>query len=642
MPVLLVACSPAGPAPRAPAQPAQPAQPAAQQQQPPAPAAPAARPEDAPDGEIARLSRALAEVDEASPRSVDSALKAADAIGDARLAAAAPALIDLAQRPATKRLVAAQVAAIRALGKLEADRPRAAAALAAIVERAPPPHPRRARGDDQRQRTERRELALAVTGAAINALAELRAEAATGALVLAMYRYPELLAQLRRALVASGPGAALELRKILRGQHAAVNQLFAAERLDRECDDEAGAACQPVSAMDYYAAVALGGFYDPSAAPDLLAAIGRPAAPAYIFEGEPGPSQHLAILDALRKLGAPAAAPAVRALWADRKQELGTRAAAIATYPFVAPFVAPPAAPAPRDDAATQELGKIAADNAADDTLRQEAATAYARLSRDPRGIATLQALAKRYLDAAAGKRRAAERERPRAEAADQDLESGKQKLEAAKVDLIAMTKDPAASAKQIRDATAALKRLQEDFTNDRRAHREKTATHRELDRFATAYLGFARMFQYHIARLEVALRCKDDLACYATTLRLTTDEAAGKVAPYIKDVFAWTDDEKRELLDAASERAVLEIGRRGGQPAAQTLIPALLDQLASERRTVRQSVLLMLPRIARPPCPMCAEKLERAIEAATRKATHAELALEARLLHAYFAPRPR
>jgi hypothetical protein len=589
------------------------------------------------------FSRALREVDEANPRSVDSAFKAADALGDARLAAAAPELIALAQRPATKKLVSAQIAAIRALGKLEGDRPRAVAALTAIVDRAPPPHSRRAPGAEDRQqrleRLERLELALTVTGAAINALAELRAESATGTLVLALYRYPQLLSQLRRALVASGPGAVPELRKVLRGQHAAVNQLFAAERLDRECDAGPGAPCRPLSAMDYYAAIALGGFHDATAVPELLAALRRPAAPAYSFDGDPGPSQHTAILDALRKIGAPAAAPPLRALWADRKQDLALRAAAIATYPFVAP---PAPASAPRDATAAQELSKIAADNAAEDALRQEAATAYARLSRDPRGIATMQALAKRYLDASSDKRRAAERERPSAETADQIIEREKQQLEAAKVALLTMTKDPAASAEQIRAATDDVKRLEEDYKKDRLAHREKTAKYRELDRFAKAYLGFARMFQHHIARLEVAIRCKDELACYAAGLQLTTDDAARNVAPYIVDVAAWTGDEKRELAAAAVERAVLEIGRRGAGPKAPELTTALLDLLASDRRAVRQSVLLALPRIAPPPCPVCAEQLERAIELAVRRATHIDLAPEARVLHAYFAPRPR
>src|SRR4051812_34066618 len=54
------------------------------------------------------LKRALSEVDEANPRSVDSASKAADALGESRQADGLDALIELAQKPVTKKLISAQ------------------------------------------------------------------------------------------------------------------------------------------------------------------------------------------------------------------------------------------------------------------------------------------------------------------------------------------------------------------------------------------------------------------------------------------------------------------------------------------------------------------------------------------------------
>src|SRR4051794_24343360 len=45
------------------------------------------------------LIKALSEVDEANPRSVDSAQKAADALGDAKLSAGLDALIEIANKP---------------------------------------------------------------------------------------------------------------------------------------------------------------------------------------------------------------------------------------------------------------------------------------------------------------------------------------------------------------------------------------------------------------------------------------------------------------------------------------------------------------------------------------------------------------
>ena len=585
------------------------------------------------DDALPFLGQALTEVDDANPRSVDSALAAADAIGEAHLAAGLPALASLAHRPATKKLIAAQVAAIRALGKLSADRARATAALVQLLEREPPPHPRDIRGPDRRPHLERFELALTATGASINALAELRAEAATAPLVLTMYRLPELNRQTWRALAAIGPRAVDELRRILRGEHAAVNQLFRAKQLDRACSDPtdpsdpsapAAPFCEPVSAMDAYAAGALGALLDPTAVPDLLAALKRPAKPAYILDDAPGPSQHTFILDALRKIGAPEAAPTVRALWTDRKVALATRAAAIATYPFLS-----------TDGAAADELGKIAADNRAEDELRLEAATAYARLSREPRSIALFQSLAQRYLDASAKKRREADREKPRADAADKDLEPRKQALDKMKIDLLALTKDERVGAAEIRAATAAVKRAEADLKDAWRAHREKTRPYKQLDQQAKAYLGFARTFQVHIVRVDVALRCKEGLSCYEAHLRITTDEVAKNVTPYIKDAFQWTVDDQRLLVEAAVDRALLELGRRGVNAAP--MLGAVLALLANESRAIRQAALLALPRIARSPCAECVEKLDLAIQSTQGKPLFADVAQEAALLRAYF-----
>src|SRR5688500_18402555 len=81
------------------------------------------------------LIKALTEVDEANPRSVDSAQKAADALGDAKLEAGLDALIEIAQKPVTKKLIAAQVAAIRAIGKYSDQKQKASAALIKIIDR---------------------------------------------------------------------------------------------------------------------------------------------------------------------------------------------------------------------------------------------------------------------------------------------------------------------------------------------------------------------------------------------------------------------------------------------------------------------------------------------------------------------------
>jgi len=590
---------------------------------------PLAREEPAPrtSQEGARWLQAIVELDDTSPRSVDAATRAADAIGQARLAGALPALVGLAKQPVSKRTIAAHIGAIRAIGKLEQG--PAAAALIELLARPRPVHPRLATSKDQQRALEEGfALYLATTGATINALAELRAQGTVKPLLRQLYETPELAVQLRRAIVASGPGAADEVRKVLRGESAEINQLFRDHKLGVYCGDKNDAPadqCQKTSAMDFYAALLLGDLHDPRSAADLLAAVKRPALPAYYLDDQAGPTQHMAIFDALRKLGSAEAAAPLRALWTRRDTDLLARIGAVGAYAFVAP-----------DDAGVDELGKIAADNTADDQLRQEAATAFARLAREPRHIAVLVTLAKRYLDASAKQRRLADDKPKRtAEAADAALAKVKLALDTAKTELLAMTRDAASTADQIRAKTDAAKRAEEDFKLAKQAHRDKASAYKQLDSAARAYLGYARLFQTHVARIEIAIRCKDDLQCYAKTLALTNDEAAANVRAHITDVDTWTPDEKLGLVEASVERAMLELGRRGTKAAAFTDL--LLDHAKSDNRLIRQSILLALPRIAALPCTSCAAKLDAAIKAGEGKTTLGELNAETTLLRNYF-----
>ncbi len=589
-----------------------------QESPPPAPAS---------KGSAAQWIAAITGVDEASAPSVDRAVDAAEAIGEARSPAGIPALIGIAHRPVTRKLVNAQIAAIRALGKLSEDKARVVAALTQIISREPPPNPLYSAGprNNEPSAMERFELALAVTGAALDALAELRAEAATGELVRAMYLFPDLFPQVQRALVASGPATAGELRKILRGEHEAVNQLFRTRHLDRYCGGITGAECKEVSAKDFYAAMALGGFYDAGAVPDLVAALKRPAEPAY-FRPEAhsltrGPWQHVAILETLRKIGSPDAAPAMRALWSDRQWDFAIRATALEAYAYVS-----------REGAAAEELGRMAMDDAIGFELRAAAGAAHARLSRDPRSIAMLQGLASRFLEAGARAAREAGPPNPRAEKAHQELESAKRTLKAAREDLLAKTKDPSIPATQILDGTKAVRKAELDL----RMATLKIQPFQDLEWLGKAAPGFARGVQRNLAQIDLAVRCKEDLACFAASLRLTPDEAARGLLPYVEDVLAWTAEDKRDLAAAVGERAALEIARRGAEAREHT--GALLDQVATEHEGLRQSILFALSKIAKVPCDACVEKLDLAVKSGEGQPGLSELTLETALLRNYFA----
>jgi len=595
------------------------------------------------------LIKALTEVDEANPRSVDSAQKAADALGEAKLDAGLDALIEIASKPVSKKLIAAQVAAIRAIGKYGDQKQKASAALMKIIDRDPPDHPRTAKDKEQgRALEEKFGLFLGVTGASINALSELRIPSAAKTLVLSMYRTPELFTQIRRALVASGPTAEEELRKVLRDQNPEVEQLFKDKKLDRYCGDKNDAPpdqCQLVSAKHFYPAVVIGDFYDPKAVPDLLAALKKPPYPQYYSDDQPsGSTQYNAIFDALRKIGAPEGADQVRAMWmagsggggGGKKgkgappppsgPDLMTRILAIGAYPFMT-----------RDGAGTDELGKIAADNGADDNLRTEAATAFARLSRSAADTKVLTDLANKYFEAADKKKKeAAGKPKTDAEAADKELEKVKKKLESAKMNVLKITKDTTSTAAQIKAASEEAKKVEDEMKAAKKVHKEKTAPFKQAEGAAKAYKGYARMFQTHIARIEVALRCKQDLNCYVGTLKLTPDESAKNLTPYIKDIKDWTKDEKLGLLEGEVERAMLEIGKQGSK--AGQFADTLLDAAKSDNRLIRQSILLALPKIAKIPCTNCEAKLDAAIKAGEGKTTLGDLNLETTMLRNYFA----
>jgi hypothetical protein len=600
------------------------------------------------DAALPFLKKALLEVDEANPRSVDSAAKAADALGEAQLPAGLEALVELSQKPTSKKLITAQVGAIRAIGKYEGHKPEAVAALTKLIDREPPAHPRTAKPDNKAATEEKFGLFLGTTGAAINALAELRAPQAAKTLVLAQYRTPELFEQIRRALVASGPDAKAELRKVVTGTHPEVEQLFKQDKYSKYCgDNKAPAQCQPVSARDFYASTVLGDFYDPATVPDLLAVLKRPPLPAYYVHDDrddvdiAGPTQHVAVFDALGKIGSGEAAKPVYEIWHGVKApkkgdeapaDFGTKMLAIVKYPFLA-----------RDLTGVEELAAIAADNGNDreaefhDQLRQAAAEAFARMSRDSKSISILQGLAKKYFDASAEKRKAADG-KPKADsdAADKVLEKEKKKVDDIKADLIKLTKDTSKSADDIKKATKAVKDAETAFKGHKLKHREATRPYKELDNLAKAYKSFGRLFQHHIARIEIGTRCKDNLDCYADTLKMKPEDGKKFVGSYIPDLSTWGKDDLERLREGFIERAMLELGKRG--QAASKYTDLLLDNAKSDNRIIRQSILLALPKIAKIPCQSCETKLDAALKAGEGKTALKGLQVETTMMRNYFS----
>ena len=555
------------------------------------------------------LKKAVEDVDKDSPRSVESARLAAEALGKAKIEGALEILAAAANNAPAKPL---RGQAILSLGEL--GDPKAVPVLANII-----------REDFNPQRPE-------LHGAAILALGKIKSAEAVPVLIEAMYRLPFFFKQVRRALVASGSEAVSpRIAKILKGEDADVNALFKDKKLDTYCGDPgkdpvAPSECLPVAAMDYYAAIIAGDLYDPALVGPLLEVLKREAKPSYYVDFAPGPPAHNAALDSLRKIGSPEAAPAILAMWTDSKSQFRPMAANVFSY--VSHEGAEPAG----GGKAVDLLGKIAADNNADQGLRLEAATAYARLANRKDQIPLLRTLADKYQEASDKAAKEAEG-KPKA-----DYEKAKGPYDAAKATLDAAKKkvrDAGGEGKAPVDLIQEMTKAKEDFEKVKGPYTTAKNAWKTLQDTSEAYRGFQRVFETHIARIEIAIRCGNDLACYAGTITAKPEDVFGQVKQYINPA-NYTEDDKKELMVAQVERGLLEIGKDGKAAAAQ--IPVLLDGVKSKDRLIRQSVLLALPKIADKGCQECAKKLDEAIRAAQGDTTLADLNVETEVLRSYFS----
>jgi hypothetical protein len=290
------------------------------------------------------------------------------------------------------------------------------------------------------------------------------------------------------------------------------------------------------------------------------------------------------------------------------------RVLAIDAYPFVS-----------RGDVGVIELGVTMANNNVEDAVREAAASAFALLAHDANSITELNLLAKRFYDAGTAAAARTTKLKAPAAAADRELARARQQHDAAVATRNAGTPPTAEAIKRADAALAAAVAV----------HHKKTHDYRQLVAQADAYHAYGRTFQIHIARIEVALRCEHRLDCYIGTLRASPEDAAASVSQYVPDAGTWSDDDKRALLSAGIERAMLEIGKRGHD--AEDLTGPVLDAASSDVPLVRQSVLYALPKIAKLPCDLCVKKLDAALAAGADKPALADLQLTTTLVRNYF-----
>ena len=561
------------------------------------------------DKSLPILRSAIEEVDKDNPRSVESARLAAEALGDSKLEGALQILAEAANRAPAPQL---RRQAILSLGKL--GDPGAVPVLANII------------------REDFNPASPLMHGAAIIALGQIKSPEAVPVLIEAMYRLPLFFKQVRRALVASGSEAVGDrIRKILSGEDADVNALFKDKKLDTYCGDPgkepvAAAECLPVSAMDFYAATIAGDLYDPKSVAALLKVLPRESKPAYFVDFAPGPPAQNAALDAIRKIGSPEAAKAVLDIWNDKESSLRPVAANVFSY------VSRDGSEMIGKDRAVDVLGKLAATDGVDQGLRLEAATAYARLANRKDQIPLLRTLADKY-QAESDKKKKESEGKPKA-----DYEKAKVPYDAAKANLDAAKKkvrDAGGEGKAPVDLIEAATKAKEEFEKVKKPYLDAKTAWKVLEDTSEAYRGYQRVFETHIARIEIAVRCNGDRACLSGTLKQTPDEALEHVKPYI-NATGYTAEDKKELVAAQVERALLDLGKMG--QAAKDQIGPLLDGVVSKDRLIRQSVILALPKIADKSCQECVTKLDAAIKAAAGDTTMADLNVETEVLRSYFS----
>jgi HEAT repeat protein len=558
------------------------------------------------DRSLPILVKAIDEVDPANPRSVESARLAAEALGQAKLEEALEPLVRAATESGAKPVRGQAILSLGALGN-----PQAVPTLANILrEDFDPTNP-------------------AMHGAAIIALGKIKSPTAVPVLVEVMYRLPFFFKQVRRALVASGPSVNDRIKGALEGTDSDLNTLFKDKKLDLYCGDvgkeqRALSECVPVSAMDYYASIIAGDLYDPALVPSLLKALAREQKPSYLVDDTPGPPAQNGVLDALRKIGAPQAAAPVLEIAVNSKDRI-LRSMAIDVYSHVS-----------RDGSeksgtltGLEHMAKIVSDSG-DATF--EAATTYARLSRTAGAMKILQDQVKKYA-AGAKEERAKADGAPKAAlaAAKIPYDAARDALKAAKDKVARAGGEKRASPELINamtEAKVALDKVTLPYT-------EAKAKYDEPDQKSKNYKASQRVFETHIARIEIAMRCGADAECYGKTLTAKWPEVKAALSQYIAGLDEMNEAEQKELLAAQIERAMIELAKMGDKAASQA--PALLEAAKNEDRLIRQSVNLALPKVAGKDCKDCGAKLDEAIAAGEGNTKLKDLVYETTVLRSYW-----
>ncbi len=310
------------------------------------------------------LIEAIDNFDIGDQQSIDDASVAADALGLAidsgvKSPEAVTTLINAAKKKMPKLSPGQRVriAAVRSLGKL-GPQDRSVDTLVEVLE------------------TPIEKQPIKVNAAAANALADAAHPRSVQPLLLAMFRIPPIYQQVRTALTAIGKPVEPELIKIFEGKHDAINAYAKEENFTEKAP----------GALKFNAATLLGDMRVRSAVPMLIKALKEEAKPSFFDPqtGQPGPTTHNAILDALRKIGDPKAADAVYDYWHTDGIKVQSKAIAIDVWSMLEPKPS---------EKQMSELEAIFSNKDEDQDLRLSSAMAYGRMAYKKSHVNAIQAV---------------------------------------------------------------------------------------------------------------------------------------------------------------------------------------------------------------------------------------------------------
>ncbi len=592
------------------------------------------------------LQGALERVEESDGNTIDNAVRAANALADgaeyldSSKSAVAQALINVAQRRfrIASKAQPARVAAIQALGHFGKES-RVVDALIKVLE------------EDQESGDRR---VVGMQAAAINALAMTKSEEAIVPLLRVLFQRGVLFQQSRRALVAIGEAAKQQVFRVFKGTHTDINNLATKLKFNVNCGQAQGPGteCQQPAQLQYKSAALLGDFVATEAVPSLVAELAKPSKPAFFIGGNPGPSHHVAVLEALQKINDSSTAQALQNYIAVAPASVKPRA--IEVYSFVA-----------RSTNALGDFSKLMV-SSADQNVRISAGNAYARLATKQSHMQTIYGLVKKYRTEAKkwdkkAKPLIAEFDEAKKEFDAYELTFAKedtafQKLAQSFTDLNEIYKG--LSAEEKAEAKAEYDRINAEYTTGRPAFESRQKKRnvmldrlekaenkkREPQTKARTFLSSQRTFEMNLARVYARLQCSD-AACFAKLLDKEPKELLSDLGKYIDDGDVWKESEKSSLYQAMAERSLVEIAKSG--KAASAVLETLLGDKAegsarnkhikSTKRIVRQAMLLAIVKIAPRPCEVCVTVLDKVVNDQRGQSTLKALTADTRVVASYF-----